>query len=164
MITQELIAETFEYRDGALYWKAVTRSNKSSLAGQIAGSIHKTGYRHITWMNRIHKAHRLIFMLHHGYLPKEIDHVNGDRADNRIQNLREVTRSQNQYNKSMQRNLSGHRGVSWHKKSNKWAVRVMKDERSHSFGYFDDLELAALVAEEARIKLFGGHAYESRPS
>lgn len=163
MIAQKLIAETFKYKDGLLYWKSVTHDNKAYLIGQVAGSIHKTGYRHITWMNRIHKAHRLIFMLHFGYMPKEIDHVNGDRSDNRIENLRKCTRSENQYNKSAQQNLSGHKGVSWHKKTAKWNVRVMKSKRSHSFGYFDDLELAVLVAQEARLKVFGGFAYEARP-
>lgn len=162
MITQTLIAEYFEYKDGDLYWIKAPYRNKENQIGQIAGSIHKTGYRHITWMNKIHKAHRLIFLLQNGYLPKEIDHINGDRADNRIENLREATRSQNQFNKSMQRNMSGHRGVTWHKKTQKWAVRVMMNNVSRSFGYYDDLEFAALVAEEARIKLFGGYAYDSR--
>ena len=158
MITQELIAETFEYKDGLLYWKSVAHGNKSYLIGQVAGSTHKTGYRHITWMNRIHKAHRLIFMLHYGYLPKEIDHINADRSDNRIENLREATRSENQYNKATQKNLSGHRGVSWHKKTKKWSIRVVKEGKTISCGYCDDLELAVLVAEEARAKYYGEFA------
>lgn len=162
MITKELIAQCFEHRDGKLYWKKVAHPNKQYLVGQEAGSIHKTGYRHVTWLGKIHKVHRLIFILVHGYMPKEIDHINGDRADNRIENLREVTRSENQYNKSAQRNRSGYRGVTWHQKSNKWAVRVMKDGKSRSFGYFDDLEFAGFVAEEARRKLYGEFAFENR--
>ena len=63
MITQQLIADTFEYKDGLLYWKGVTHPNKTYLRDKPAGSIHKTGYRHITWMNKPQKAHRLIFML-----------------------------------------------------------------------------------------------------
>jgi hypothetical protein len=113
-------------------------------------------------MGKVWKVHRLIFMLVHGYLPKEIDHINGDRSDNRIENLREVSRSENQYNKSAQRNRSGYRGVSWHEKTKKWAVRVMKEGKSQSFGYFDDLEFAGFVAEEARRKLYGEFAFENR--
>lgn len=155
MITQELIAETFEYKDGALYWKKPTHPNKDYLIGTLAGSIHKTGYRHITWMNNINKAHRLIFMLHYGYMPKEIDHINGDRADNRLENLREVTRSQNQYNKTPQANTSGVRNVSWHKKSKAWIVRLTMQGKTVFQQYFKDLELAELVAIEARDKFFG---------
>jgi hypothetical protein len=110
-------------------------------------------------MGKSHKAHRLIFMLHHGFMPQEIDHINGDRADNRIENLRSVTRSQNQYNKRPQRNASGYRGVTWHKKTGKWLVRVGLNNKNKSLGYYDDLELAALVAEEGRSLHYGQFAY-----
>jgi hypothetical protein len=110
-------------------------------------------------MNKIWKVHRLIFVLHHGYLPKEIDHINGDRADNRIENLRAVTRSENQCNRSaLTSNTSGYPGVSWHKKSQAWVVRVMKNGKSHLLGYFKELELAGLVAAEARAIYHNGFA------
>ena len=112
-----------------------------------------------TWMNKPHKVHRLIFLLEYGYLPKEIDHINGDRQDNRIENLREVTRSQNQFNKTMcKNNTSGTRGVSWHQKSGSWVVRVCANGKSKSIGYFKDLELAGLVADEARAIYHGVYA------
>jgi len=160
MITQQLIADTFEYKDGCLYWKTLSHPNKQYLVGTLAGSIHKTGYHHITWCNKIQKAHRLIFMLHHGYMPKEIDHINGNRADNRIENLREVTRSQNQYNKAPQANTSGIRNVSWHKKSQAWIVRLTMKGRIVFQQYFKDLEVAELVALEARDKFFGKFNYK----
>lgn len=159
MITQELIAQCFEYKDGLLYWKDVTHSNKQSLADKPAGSIHKTGYRHITWMGKIHKAHRLIFMLHYGYLPPEVDHINGDRQDNRIENLRPANRSENQCNRDvLANNTSGYAGVSWHKKSQSWLVRVMKNGKTVVNKYFKDLELAGLVATEARSLYHGAYA------
>ena len=159
MITQQLIADTFEYRDGHLYWKAVTHPNKMRWLDKPAGSLHKYGYWHITWMNKIEKAHRLIFMLHHGYMPPEVDHINGNRADNRIENLRAANRSENQCNRgTLASNTSGYPGVSWHRKTSKWVVRVMKDGVSRCFGYFDDLELAGLVATEARSLYHGAYA------
>lgn len=161
-LTQEQAKELFEYKDGALYWKKLCTNKTKQRIGEKAGYIHKHGYRIISFYGKQYKAHRLMFLYHHGYIPEFIDHINGDRADNRIENLREVTRSENQYNKSAQRNRSGYRGVTWHQKSNKWAVRVMKDGKSRSFGYFDDLEFAGFVAEEARRKLYGEFAFENR--
>lgn len=158
-MNQSLVAEYFDHKDGHLYWKKVMHPNKQYLVGKEAGSIHPTGYRYVTWMNKSHKIHRLIFLLAYGYLPKEIDHINGNRQDNRLENLREVTRSQNQFNKSMcKNNTSGYRGVSWHNKSKAWQVRVMKNEKNIMLGYYKDLELAGLVATEARNLYHGKYA------
>lgn len=162
MITQSQVFECFEYREGTLYWRGVTNPNKSRWIDKPAGSLHKTGYRHITWMGKIHKAHRLIFLMHHGYLPLEIDHINGDRADNRIENLRAANRSENQCNRpALSSNTSGHPGVSWHKASKAWVVRVMKNGKTHMVGYFKDLELAGLVSAEARAKFHGQFVHQS---
>jgi hypothetical protein len=162
MITQAQVTECFEYRDGTLYWRGVTHPNKQYLADKPAGSMHKTGYRHVTWMGKVHKAHRLIFLMHHGYLPPEIDHINGDRADNRIENLRAANRSENQCNRpALASNTSGYPGVSWHKKSKAWVVRVMKNGKTVVQAYFKDLELAGLVAVEARHKFHGQYARQN---
>lgn len=159
MITQELVNQTFEYRDGLLYWKGISHPNKMRWIDKPAGSIHKTGYRHITWMGKVHKSHRLIFLMHNGYLPPEVDHINGDRADNRIENLRAANRSENQCNRNiLVNNTSGYAGVSWHKKSQAWVVRVMKNGKTVLQQYFKDLELAGLVATEARNLYHGKYA------
>lgn len=159
MITQQMIADCFEYRYGCLYWKGVSHPNKQYLLSKPAGSIHKTGYRHITWQGKPQKAHRLIFMLHHGYMPQEVDHINGDRADNRIENLRAANRSENQCNRgALANNTSGYPNVSWHKKSKAWLVRVMKNGKTKVNIYVKDLELAGLVALEARSLYHGKFA------
>lgn len=158
-MNQNLISEYFDYKDGHLYWKKVMHPNKQYLVGQEVGSIHPTGYRHVTWMGKPHKVHRLIFMLHHGYLPPEIDHINGNRADNRIENLRPANRSENQCNRNiLASNTSGYAGVSWHKKSQAWVVRVMKNGKTVVNQYFKDLELAGLFATEARNLYHGTYA------
>ena len=159
MITQQLVAECFEHRDGKLYWRTVAHPNKKYLVGQEAGSIHQTGYRHVSWLGKVHKVHRLIFLLEHGYLPPEIDHINSDRQDNRLKNLRPATRSENQCNRNaLSNNTSGYAGVSWHGKSKAWVVRLMKNGKSKSIGYFKDLELAGLVSAEARSLYHGAYA------
>lgn len=159
MIAQQDIVDCFEYRDGYLYWKGVSHPNKQSMIDKPAGSIHKTGYWHITWRGKVYKAHRLIFMLHHDYFPKEVDHINGDRADNRLENLRAATRSENQCNRNaLSSNTSGYPGVSWHKKSKAWCVRVMKNGKTVVQQYFKDLELAGLVSVEARSLYHGKFA------
>ena len=159
MITQELVGNCFEYKDGLLFWKGVTHPNKMQWVDKPAGSIHKTGYRHITWMGKVHKAHRLIFMLHHGCLPPEVDHINGDRQDNRIENLRPANRSENQCNRgALASNTSGYPGVTWHKASKAWVVRVMKNGKTVVQQYFKDLELAGLYASEARSLYHGVYA------
>ena len=159
MITQAQVIDCFEYRDGNLYWKRVAHPNKQYLASKPAGSIHKTGYRHVTWMGKIHKAHRLIFLMHHGYLPEIIDHINGNKLDNRIENLREATVQQNNMNaKTKVTNKSGVKGVSWHPLGKKWMVRIMINGKDKYFGMYEDLEFAALVAQEARNKYHGAFA------
>lgn len=159
-MNQQLVAECFEHRDGKLYWKKVAHPNKQYLVGQEVGSIHKTGYRHVTWMGKVHKVHRLIFLLEHGHLPKEIDHINGDRLDNRPENLRQATRSENQCNKgACKNNTSGSRGVSWHKASKSWLVRVSVAGKSKIIGYFKDLELADLAGNMAREKYHGSFVH-----
>jgi len=66
----------------------------------------------------------LIFLYHHGYLPKFVDHIDGNKKNNRIENLREATKSQNAMNQKVStRNTSGIKGVMWHKRDKKWFVQ-----------------------------------------
>lgn len=83
-----------------------------------------------------------------------IDHINGDKLDNRRTNLRVATRSQNEQNRSglNQNNRSGHRGVHWSKSEQKWKVQVTLDRKVHCLGTFDDLEEAARSASAFRAE------------
>ena len=158
-MTQDEVHQLFEYRDGRLHHRTASRGRK---VGDAAGCIGGTGYRRIGIGGRYYTEHALVFLMFHGYVPKEIDHINGDRADNRIENLRAANRSENQCNRgALSSNTSGHPGVSWHKKSSSWAVRLMKNGKTRALGYFKDLELAALVSAEARAKFHGQFAHQS---
>jgi hypothetical protein len=149
--TQQELLSLFDYRDGVLYWKK--RKQKRDIT-QPAGNLCAThGYVFIRLNRVLYRSHRLIWCMFYGYEPSEIDHINRNRSDNRIENLREVSRSQNNYNHPVRAdNKSGHRNVSWHTKTKKWRVVITANKKTHFIGQFKDFELASLVAEEARAK------------
>lgn len=148
MLTQTQIFDLFDYKDGQLYWRA----NK-----KCAGYVTPQGYVRIGYNYKSAFAHRLIFMLHHGYTPEFIDHIDGDRLNNRIENLRGATRSQNQCNAKLRRDsVTALKNVTRHK--NKWQVRIRLNNKLTHIGTFDDLELAKFVASEYRDKYHGEFA------
>jgi len=151
-LTLSKLHELFDYKNGNLIWKfAKSRRVK---AGDIAGCLDEYGYILIGVNGGVYRAHRLIYFYHHGYFPLFIDHIDGNRANNKIENLRSVTTSQNAMNQKIStRNSSGIKGVMWHKRDKKWVVQLRVNSKNHSFGYFDDKELAELVAIEATNKL-----------
>ena len=153
MLTQKEVRDYFDYVDGVLYWK-VQKSNVVKV-GQPAGSLDKkTGYYRIHINSKLHQKHRVIFLYHHGYLPKFVDHIDNNKLNNKIENLREATKSQNCMNQKVStRNTTGIKGVMWHKRAKKWYVQIRVNSKCHSFGYYDDKELAELVAIEATNKL-----------
>lgn len=156
-ITQELVKYLFYYNDGALYWKN-SRSTKIKY-GDFAGSKDKLGYINIDINNKKHKAHRLVFLYHYGYIPEIVDHINGNPSDNNIENLRAATKSENARNSKMNsNNTTGVKGVIKYKDSGKYGVFVTLNYNRMYLGVYDDLELAELVAIEARNKYHGDFA------
>jgi hypothetical protein len=116
MITQARLKELFDY--DALTGDLINRKQRgNSPAGKAAYRVMWNGYKRITVEYKQYAAHRLIWMLHYGEFPKhDIDHINGIRGDNRIENLREATRSQNMQNEKKARspNKVGLLGVCAH--------------------------------------------------
>lgn len=152
--SQSELLSLFDYRDGVLYWK--NARGKKTKAGDKAGSFCNTlKYCRITIDKRIYRLHRVIWKMLKGYDPIDLDHINRVKHDNRIENLREVTQSQNLCNRGLfKNNTSGITGVSFHSKSNKWRVRIHYKKICTQLGVYDDYELACLVAEEARDKYY----------
>lgn len=152
ILTQEYLQSLFDYREGKLYWKNISKFHHQ-LKNKEAGGLNNNGYIRIKIDNKKYAAHRLIFLYHHGYLPEFVDHIDTNKSNNRIENLREATRSQNQWNKPIPaKNKTGVKNVSFIQLKNKYMVRLSVNTKELFFGYFEDLELADLVAQEARDK------------
>lgn len=124
-LTQKLVQDRYNYNPetGDLTYKST--SNNQVRIGDIVGSIHKTGYR-VTKFNSIsYKVHRLIWLFVYGYTPDYIDHKDHNRDNNRLNNLRTVTVSNNAKNRIPYcTNTSGYPGISWVPHSHKWSVRI----------------------------------------
>ena len=121
-------------------------------AGREAFTALTHGYLHGNLFNIRVRAHRVAFCLYHGKWPEVVDHINGDRADNRICNLREVTTAINNRNMAKpSNNTSGVAGVAWDKSRQKWLVRVSRK----SLGRFDRFEDAVA----ARGLALRNHSY-----
>jgi hypothetical protein len=152
-ITQERLKELFDYREDGIFVRKIATSNRVK-AGDSAGWVTKGGnYVGICVNGKKYLMHRMIFLYHHGYLPKYIDHIDGNGLNNRIENLREATHSQNLMNVPGRAGTkSGIKNVYWHSKLHKWAVHVKIGEKVKYFGLYEDIELAELVATEVRNK------------
>jgi hypothetical protein len=89
-------------------------------------------------------------LYHNGYLPELVDHIDGNKLNNRIENLREASKQENAQNQKIRlTNSSGVKGVSWHRVNKKWKVALCKNYKPYYFGSYEDRELADLVAVEA---------------
>ena len=86
MITQELALKFFEYKDGVLYWKSMPYK-RNDLIGTEAGTLDGDR-RQITINKKHYKTHRLVYLMFHGFMPKEIDHIDGDSQNNKFENLK----------------------------------------------------------------------------
>jgi len=157
-LTVDLLHELFTYdkETGKLYWK-VARGRVN--VGDEVGSANGSGYL-LTRVNyKAYRLHRLIFLMDKGYLPKILDHINGDKKDNRIENLRPVSSAQNAQNRQLNsRNKSGHKGVYWDKERKKWKAQVRCNGETIHLGCFENLEEADVVVRAAREELHGDFA------
>lgn len=143
----------YEEETGVFRWLATTRATK---AGEVAGGTRANGYVALTIDGVTFYAHRLAWLWKNGTWPKNhVDHINGDRADNRIANLRDVTVSHNSHNTQRlgPRNTTGYRGVA--KYMDKYIAQMMVDGVSTAIGMFDTPEAAAEAYRKRHIEIFG---------
>lgn len=155
MLTQQQLLDVLECDpiNGKLFWKIPARRRK---VGDEAGALRPDGYVQIQINYELHLAHRLMFLATTGVYPTlEIDHINRNRSDNRMVNLRITTRKENGENLSIAKNnSSGFRGVSWDSVRNKWRVQVKHLQKNIFIGRYDSIVDAVNASMEARKFIF----------
>lgn len=148
MTTQEMTKDSlqswFDYDGKTLSWKDKSRETKICF--------NNGGYPIIRYAGNARLVHRLVFILVHGYVPKQLDHIDGDRTNYAIENLRDCPQSQNAMNKIKQsNNKSGFKGVFWDKAFKRWVVAVAaygKNYRKTGFKSAEDAyEFACLLRD-----------------
>jgi len=159
--TVERLRELLIYNPdtGVLVWK-VDRGAGVARAGRVAGGFDRRGYGRLSIGGKYHLAHRVIWAFVHGEWPPdgfEVDHINRDKGDNRLANLRLATRTQNRHNTaSLKHNRAGVRGVVRHKK--KWRAAIVANGRIHHLGSYSCIGKAAKAYRNAVLSLHGDFA------
>lgn len=157
-LTQERLKELLNYdpETGVFTWKV--RPARRVQIGDAAGHFGTHGYRYLKLKQIRYCEHRLVWFYVHGVWPKhEIDHIDGDKANNRIANLRDVTRSVNVQNRrsAQGNNLCGFLGVQLNGKN--WSARIQTDGQVLRLGTFGTPEEAHQVYLAAKRKLHVGN-------
>jgi hypothetical protein len=151
LLSVEKLKEKFDYipETGEL-----VRKNKKGKVGWIDSS----GHLAIEMHNKFYYAHRLIFFIHHGYFPSQIDHINRIKTDNRIENLRDCSPSANSLNRGKIQVVchSIFKGVSWEKgktnASKHWRAYVTVNGETKTYGYWETEEEAAKIRDIFAVK------------
>jgi hypothetical protein len=128
-------------------------------SGKIAGSPTEAGHRRICLLDKSYKEHHVVWMHCHGRKHVgQIDHINHNRSDNRIQNLREISgNSENQKNAALDiRNKSGVNGVRWCENRKKWLAQIKSEGKAYNLGRYDSFDEAIAARQSANLK-YGFH-------
>lgn len=145
------------YKDGSLYWKS-NRGNQAK-EGYRAGHRGSDGYMRIKIFGKNEMYHRIIYLMHNNTLPEFLDHKDRNPGNNRIENLRECTRSQNMFNRRPAKNSkSGYRGVSL---NGRWRVKITIEGKEEHLGYFDSKHDAARHWNKSALIHHGEFAYQN---
>jgi hypothetical protein len=158
MISKELLDALFEYQPDGRLLRKIT-SNPRAKEGTYSGSQGKAGYLRTQVAGTLYFNHRLIWLMHHGSWPKNLDHINNNKLDNRIENLRECNQTQNMQNcPNKKSNTTGVKGVGWRPDKKKFRARIVINQKETCIGHFLTLEEASQAIKEARTKYHGEFA------
>jgi HNH endonuclease/AP2 domain len=161
IITQDGLKEIFRFApdEGQFYWLTTRSGVRSEGLGYPAGQLRPNGYRIITIEGRRYPAHRLVWLYVNGEWPLyEIDHIDGDASNNRIENLRDCTRLQNAKNRPTNKNnIAGIKGVCRRPQAKKrpWRATIRLNRRCVHLGYFNTPEEAKSAYDAAATAFFG---------
>lgn len=152
-LTQKRLKELFHYNPQTGIFTGRTQTGGRAKKGYVAGCIEIFGYLRITVDKISYKSHRLAWLYVHGYFPEsDMDHINRDKADNRIKNLRVVSKQCNNRNTgNPKNNKSGVKGVHWITKGKRWhaKIRVMSEAKYLGiYKDFDEAVCARLAGEQ----------------
>jgi hypothetical protein len=152
---RESVLARMNYDPATGHFNCIKAAGRRS-AGQRMGYTKGDGYRLIAIAGKYHYAHRLAWLVTHGeWPPHEIDHINGDRDDNRIENLRAATRTQNMMNSAT--------GKGWHKHGNRWQALIRANGKRLFLGCFDTEAQAREAYEKAAREHHGAFSVIARP-
>jgi hypothetical protein len=159
----EVVKSRFDYDHsaGRLVYKVPPHRNQPYRVGQYAGSRHCEGGWAVSINNSTYLHCRIVWLYVHGQDPGiyEIDHIDCDRSNDRIENLRLADRYQQAANtKVSSKNTSGYKGVSYYKRLNLWQAYITKNNKFISLGYHKTKEDAAMAYKQAALELFGEYA------
>ncbi len=159
-LTQKRVRELFDYKDGSLFWKKPPKCQVK--IGDEAGSMHWSGYRIVRVDRRLYLSHRMIWLYLHGYFPEDgLDHIDKNKLNNRIENLREVSQVCNSRNcGNFKHNKSGVKGVHWAKANNRWISSIRVFRKSYHIGSYKDFNEAVLHRFAAE-QCLGWHGCDS---
>ena len=167
ILTQSRLKEVLHYcPETGVFTRLVSTGN--ARAGEAAGNVNKvSGYLQIRIDFKLYQAHRLAWLYVHGeFPPNDLDHINRVRSDNRIGNLRLSTRAENLQNQSMRsNNTSGHVGVSWYKRDQKWLAQIKINYKTINLGFFTDLTeaISAYASAKAQFHTFNPQLSHAKP-
>lgn len=158
-LDRALLLELFvlDPNTGVLRWR-VARSNRVR-AGGVVGTPSGNGYLRVNLDRTPVGLHRVIYLMHYGWLPDTIDHINCDPTDNRPANLRAATQRQNMGNmRPRKRKSLGCKGVRFEPRAKKWRVQIKKHGKTTHIGYFSSHDAAKNAYATAAAEVFGEFA------
>ena len=151
-ITKEILDERFIIDPKTGIVTNRIKTNSRAPAGKEAGCLNPYGYRGIKINGRKYYTARIIWFYAHGEWPINIDHINHRRDDNRLINLRSVTKVENNRNRSKRSdNTSGVTGVYWNKKARKWYARIQVNGKNIHLGSFNNMADAITARTAAKV-------------
>lgn len=139
MLTSELLRELLSYDPETGLLTRLTDNNRGHRIGAIAGSKHHSGYIEVMVNKKNYRAHRICWLHFYGQWPEfDIDHINGDKADNRICNLRDATEEMNMQNeiRARKNSTSGLMGVRFRPERKRWIATIKVNGKPKRLGSF----------------------------